>query len=58
MTVEVAAWSTSIGGRIMYAKVQFKAARWSLPAGEYSLSFRLRLGRPFRRLGRRIYVFD
>lgn len=32
--------------------------KFQLPAGEYSLSFRLRLGRPSRRLGRRIYVFD
>jgi len=32
--------------------------KFHLPAGEYSLSFRLRLGRASRRLGCRIYMFD
>uniref|UniRef100_A0A0C9RQU6 TSA: Wollemia nobilis Ref_Wollemi_Transcript_1320_1577 transcribed RNA sequence n=1 Tax=Wollemia nobilis TaxID=56998 RepID=A0A0C9RQU6_9CONI len=32
--------------------------KFQLPAGEYSLSFRLRLGRSSRKLGRRIYVYD
>ncbi|KAH9328335.1 hypothetical protein KI387_000443, partial [Taxus chinensis] len=32
--------------------------KFQLPAGEYSLSFRLRLGTSARRLGRRVYVFN
>eukprot|EP01018_Ginkgo_biloba_P018037 Gb_39361 [translate_table: standard] len=32
--------------------------KFQLPAGAYSLSFRLQLGKASRRLGRRIYIFD